>query len=147
MKLKFIKSILCFSLFFMGTIAQPLQAATTRGAPDNWQDLLGDMDSVLVLTVDSQKPAKVAIYNCTVKWSLWGLIVPPKIELSFLNFPDAKRMEIGETYLCFIREGSRTSHSLIRSDIYFPDMDKKEIYNYFWKLSNPEAKKIENSIN
>lgn len=145
MKFKFLKLIMAFA--FAGIMALSAQAETSREAPKEWKDLLGDWDSVVVLSVDSSKPAKVPIYNCTIKWTLWGVIPPSKIELSFMNFPNAKRMELGETYLCFIREDSRTSHSLIRSDIYFPAMDKTNLYNYFWELNSPEANKIESSIN
>lgn len=146
MKLKVL--LVIFSLFLAGNLyAQQVEGLTVveQKLVAQWKDLLDDYDSVVILNVDSMKPAKVAIYNCTVKYTLWGLIPPQKITLSLLHFPNTKRMEVGKTYLCFMREKSRDDFVLIRSDMYFPE-NKDQLQNFLWEPDSQQANLIEDQI-
>ena len=61
---------------------------------------LGERDSIVVLQIDSMKPAKVAIDNCTVESTVYGIEPPSKIILSFLHFPNCRKLSVGRRYLC-----------------------------------------------
>ncbi len=114
--------------------------------PAGWKASLGEKDFVVILNIDSQKPAKVAIFHCTVKKILLGKKALEEITLSFLHFPNCRRLNVGSSYLCFIRHDLDTGYSLIRSDMIISNK-KTDLYNYFWEIDSPQAKLIEKEIN
>ena len=102
---------------------------------------LGERDSIVVLQIDSMKPAKVAIYNCTVESTVYGIEPPSKIILSFLHFPNCRRLSVGRRYLCAIRHGSGTGYELIRSDMLNTN-DELAMYNCFWMADSKNANQV-----
>ena len=102
---------------------------------------LGERDSIVVLQLDSMKSAKVAIYNCTVESTVYGIEPPSKIVLSFLHFPNCRRLSVGKRYLCAIRHGSGTGYELIRSDMLNTN-DKLAMYNCFWMADSKNANQV-----
>jgi hypothetical protein len=102
---------------------------------------LGERDSIVVLQIDSMKSAKVAIYNCTVASTVYGIEPPSKIVLSFLHFPNCRRLSVGRRYLCAIRHGSGTGYELIRSDMLNTN-DKLAMYNCFWMADSQNANQV-----
>jgi len=104
-------------------------------------DRLQDKDSVVLLRVDSKKPAKVEIFHCTVEKISMGKATGKEIVLSFLHFPGCQRLSVGERYLCAIRHDSGTGYTLIRSDM-LAGSKQAELCNYAWKVDSPEARRL-----
>ena len=102
---------------------------------------LGERDSIVVLKIDSMKLAKVTIYNSTVESTVYGIEPPSKIILSFLHFPNCRRLSVGRRYLCAIRHGSGTGYELIRSDMLNTN-DKLAMYNCFWMADSKNANQV-----
>lgn len=108
-------------------------------------DRLANTDSIVVLCLDSRKPAKVEIFRCTVEKTVHGPKPPELITLSFLHFPDCQRLSLGRCYLCAIRHGSGTGYTLIRSDMLVQG-DDKDLYNCAWEVDSREANELEEKI-
>ena len=106
---------------------------------------IGDKDAIVVVKLTSTKPSKVTIYNCTVTKTYKGDAPKKTITMSFLHFPDCKRLEVGESYLCAIRHGSGSGYTLIRSDMLSKDKETK-LVNYAWEINSPEAKQLVETI-
>ena len=102
---------------------------------------LGERDSIVVLKIDSMKLAKVTIYNSTVESTVYGIEPPSKILLSFLHFPNCRRLSVGQRYLCAIRHGSGTGYELIRSDMLNTN-DTSAMYNCFWMADSINANQV-----
>jgi hypothetical protein len=90
---------------------------------------------------DSQKPAKVAIYRCTVESIAHGPIPVSQIELSFLHFPNCRNMAVGERYVCAIRNTIGNDYELVRSDM-LGGAARENIYNCFWVAESEQAKLV-----
>jgi hypothetical protein len=106
---------------------------------------IGDKDAIVVVKLTSTKPSKVTIYNCTVTKTYKGDTTKKTITMSFLHFPDCKRLELGKSYLCAIRHGSGSGYELIRSDMLSKDKETK-LVNYAWEINSPEAKQLVETI-
>ena len=117
--------------------------ASTSKAP--LPDSLQETDSVVVMRIESRKPAKVAIFNCTVEKTIHGPQVPNLITMSFLHFPDCQRLSVGTRYLCAVRPGSGTSYTLIRSDM-LTQGNERDLRTCAWEADSPEAKQVTNEI-
>jgi len=102
---------------------------------------LGERDSIVIFRVESVKPAKVTILNSVVETTLLGPTPPSRITLSFLHFPECRRMSVGETYLGVIRHGSGDGYSLVRSDM-LPSHNGEPLHNYFWAIESEEARNL-----
>jgi hypothetical protein len=100
-----------------------------------------DSDSLVVLHLDSRKPAKVEIFNCTVERTVDGPKAADVIRLSFLHFPDCQRLSVGAHYLCAIRHNSGTGYTLIRSDM-LGSTEQADLRNYAWEADSPEARRL-----
>ena len=114
---------------------------------DGWTlaEKIGPKDSVVAIRIDSKKPAKVEIFRCSIVQTLTGPAVADSITLSFLHFPNCRRMIVGQQYTCVIRHNSGTGYSLVRSDM-LSTTGKEILYNYFWLTDSEEAKQIEDGI-
>jgi hypothetical protein len=108
-------------------------------------DSLTGSDSVVVLHLDSRKPAKVEIFRCTVEKTLCGPIPPAEITLSFLHYPDCQRLSVGTRYLCAIRHDSGTGYTLIRSDMLEEGV-KTNLHTYAWEAESSHAKELAKQI-
>lgn len=102
---------------------------------------LGPKDSIARLRIDSQKSAKVTIYRCTMEKTVHGPALPAKITMSFLHFPDCRRMDVGNHYLCVVRQNSGDDYELVRSDM-LASAKKDAMYNCFWQGGSEAAKKV-----
>ncbi len=150
------KYVIIITIFTLGALGchkpdSPASFAETTGEQQALADGrklvngLGERDSIVVLQIDSMKPAKVAIYNCTVESTVYGIEPPSKIILSFLHFPNCRRLSVGRRYLCAIRHGSGTGYELIRSDMLNTN-DKLAMYNCFWMADSKNANQMMEGI-
>lgn len=102
---------------------------------------LTEGDSVVVLRIDSKKPAKVEIFNCTIEKIIHGRIQDKKPTISFLHFPNCERLQVGKTYTCIVRHGF--GYEFVRSDMLKEKKDKEKLFTCAWETGTQESKKLE----
>ena len=102
---------------------------------------LNSKDSIALLQIDSQKPAKVAIYRCSITQTVHGPGLPAQITMSFLHFPDCRRMDVRSRYLCVVRHSGGDDYELVRSDM-LAGAAKTSMYNCFWPAESDEATQV-----
>lgn len=101
---------------------------------------LTEKDSVVVLRIDSKKPAKVEIFNCTIEKVIHGEILDKNPTISFLHFPNCERLQIGKTYSCIVRHGF--GYEFVRSDMLKEKQDDEKLFTCAWEAGTKESEKL-----